>query len=135
MSEENVAALRRGAEAFNRRDIEAMLKEVDDEVEWHAVLPVTLGGEATVSRGHDGVREMFRDQFDVLDEIHVEYVEIRDLGDRVFATGRLRARGKGSGAEIESPCFTVVDMKNGKVLRFSTYLDVDEALEAAGLSE
>ena len=135
MSEENVAALRPGAEAFNRRDIEAMLNEVDDEVEWHAVLPMMLGGEATVSRGHDGVREMFRDQFDVLDEIHVEYVEIRDLGDRVFATGRLRARGKGSGAEIESPYFTVVDMKNGKVLRFSTYLDVEEALEAAGLPE
>ncbi len=74
MSEENVAALRPGAEAFNRRDIEAMLNEVDDEVEWHAVLPMMLGGEATVSRGHDGVREMFRDQFDVLDEIHVEYV-------------------------------------------------------------
>ena len=135
MAEENVEALRRGAEAFNRRDIEAMLKEVDDEVEWHAVLPVTLGGEATVSRGHEGVREMFRDLFDVLDEIHVEYGEIRDLGGRVFATGRLRTRGKGSGAEIESPYFTVVDMKNGKVLRFSTYLDLDEALEAAELEE
>ena len=67
MSQENVEALRRGAEAFNRRDIEAMLKEVDDEVVWHAVLPVTLGGEATVSRGHEGVREMFRDLFDALD--------------------------------------------------------------------
>ena len=48
----------------------------------------------------------------------------------MFATGRLLTRGKGSGAEIESPYFTVVDMKNGKALRFSTYLDLDEALEA-----
>ena len=135
MSEENIDAMRRGAEAFNRRDLDAMLEEVDSEIEWAAALPVILGGETTVSRGHEAVREMFRELFDVLDEIRVEYTDVRDLGDRLFCAGHLWTRGRESGVETESPYFAVVGMKNGKAVRMSTYLDRDEALEAAGLSE
>ena len=32
-------------------------------------------------------------------ESHMEFPEIRDLGDRIVAIGRLRARGRESGAE------------------------------------
>ena len=62
-----------------------------------------LGEETKVYRGYDGVREMFRAFYDALDEIHVEYSEIRDLGDRVVGIGRGRTRGKASGAATESP--------------------------------
>jgi hypothetical protein len=48
MSEENVEAHKRGVEAINCRDIEALLEELDPEVEWHDVFHVMLGGEATV---------------------------------------------------------------------------------------
>jgi ketosteroid isomerase-like protein len=71
----------------------------------------------------------------VLDEWHVEYPEIRGLGDRIVAIGRMRARGRGSGAEIESPVASVADLENGKAIRVRTYLDLQEALQAAGLSE
>ena len=135
MSQENVEALKRGTEAFNRRDVDAMLQVLDPEVEYHAALPVLLGGTAAVYHGHAGVRELFRDLFDVLDEIHVEYSEIRDLGDRTVAIGRLRTRGKGSGAETESPYGSVTDIRNGKAIRHRSYLDPNEALEAAGLEE
>jgi len=46
-----------------------------------------------VYRGHDGIREMFRGFYDAVDEIHVEYSEIRDLADRVMGIGRARIRG------------------------------------------
>ena len=39
MSEENVALLRRAVEAYNRRDIPALLEELDPEVKWHPALP------------------------------------------------------------------------------------------------
>jgi len=109
--------------------------DVDPEVEYYAALPVLLGGSAAVYHGHAGVRELFRDLYDVLDEIHVEYSELRDLGDRTVAIGRLRTRGKGSGAETESPYGSVVDLRNGKAIRFRSYLDPNQALEAAGLRE
>ena len=135
MSQENIEAFKRSSEAFNSRDVEAALEELDPEVEWHPRMAKLVGGEATVSRGHEGVREMLRDLEEAFDEIHGEFAEIRDLGDRLLAIGRLRNRGKGSGAEVESPVAYVVEFKNRKAIRVRTYLDPKEALEAAGLQE
>ena len=135
MSEENVVAFERAVDAFNRRDIEAVLEELDPEVEWHPAFQVLLGGEATVYRGHEGYREFIRDSLEVFPEFQVEYSEVRDLGDRLLAIGYLRARGKESGAETESPVGYVVEFKNGKGVRVREYLDPKEALEAAGLEE
>ena len=134
MSKENVETYKRAVAAFNRRDIEAVLEELDPGVEWHPLFQVLLGGEVTVYRGHEGYREFVRDNSSGV-ELHVEYSEVRDLGDQVIAIGHLRARGKESGAETESPVGYVVEFKNGKAIRVREYLDPKEALEAAGLEE
>ena len=135
MSQENVEAFKRGVEAANRRDLEAALEEFDPEVEWHPGLLMSVEGEATVYRGHEGIRVLYRDFDELFDKVHWEYAEIRDLGDRVVGIGRFRMRGKGSGAETETPVGSVVAFQNGKAVRVQTYLDPKEALEAAGLSE
>ena len=132
--QENVDAVRRIVEAGNRRDIDAILAELDGAVEWHDAAPMLLGGEATVYVGHVGVRALFTDLWDVLDEIAVEFTEIRDLGERIVGTGRLHTRGRASGVETESPYGGISDWMNGKAVRVWTYLDPKEALEAAGLS-
>jgi ketosteroid isomerase-like protein len=135
MSEENVEAFKRGNAAWNRGDIDAMLEVDDPEVEVHAVAPAMLGGESTVYRGHEGVRELFRDVHEAFVEHRIEISEIRDLGERVLAVGQLRMRGTGSGAEVESPIAYVDEFKNGKIIRIDDFFDPKEALEAAGLSE
>jgi ketosteroid isomerase-like protein len=94
-----------------------------------------LGGERTVFRGHQGVRESIQEEDEALAELHVEISEIRDLGNSVLAIGRIRARGRESGVQIESPFGALADLRNGKGIRLRTYLDLKEALEAAGLSE
>jgi ketosteroid isomerase-like protein len=134
MSQENVEAFNRAADASNRGDVEAFLEELDPEVEWHDVFQMMLGGEATVARGHEGIREFFRDTDEAFSEFQVEYSEIRDLGDRIVAVGRLRARGKESGATVESRGGWVFEFMNGKVVRAREYLDPKEALDA-GLRE
>jgi ketosteroid isomerase-like protein len=135
MSQENVEAFRRGLEAGNRGDVETLLEVLDPEVAWRSALHSLLGGEATVYRGHDGVREMLRDLYEAFDEIHFEISEIRDLGDRLVAIGRSRARGGASGADVESPIGFVTEFKNGKAISIRNYLDPKDALEAAGLRE
>ena len=50
MSQENVESFQRGTEAYNRRDVDALLTELDPDVEWHSALLIPFGGEATVSR-------------------------------------------------------------------------------------
>jgi ketosteroid isomerase-like protein len=135
MSQENVEVFQRTAEAFRRRDIEAMLAELDPEVEWHPGLAAFLAGEATVYRGHEGVRELVRELDEHFAEFNNEYSEIRDLGDRVLAIGHIRARGRASGVETVSPLAFLVEAKDGKAVRVRTYLDPRDALEAAGLRE
>jgi|SRR5215211_465702 len=135
MSRQNVEAFKRAVEANNRRDIEAFLEELDPEVEWHPGLPALLGGEATVGRGHEGARGLLQDVYDALAVFQLEISEIRDLDDRIAAIGHMRARGRESGAETESPWNYVVEFKNGKAILIRTYLDPKKALEAAGLSE
>ena len=73
MSQENVEQTKRAADAYNRRDVDAMLEELHPEVEWHSALSILLSGSPTVYRGHAGVGEWFREIDEALDEIHVEY--------------------------------------------------------------
>ena len=135
MSRENVEVFKRAFDAINRRDAEGLLAELDPEVEWHSAILMAMGGKQTVYRGHEGVREWLRDLYETLSEFHAEYPDIRDLGDRTVAIGRIRARGTASEAELESPHGTVVEFKNGKATQVRTYLDPKDALEATGLRE
>src|SRR5215218_2259719 len=132
MSQENVEAFKRGLEAGNRGDVETLLEVLDPEVAWHSALHALLVGEATVFRGHDGVREMLGDLNEAFGEIQIEISEIRDLGKRLVAIGRTRARGEASGADVETPIGFVTDFKDGKAISIRGYLDPKEALEASG---
>ena len=72
---------------------------------------------------------------DSFDGFTVEYAEIRDLGDRLLAIGQLHTRGNLSGVVSETPYAILADYRGGKMTRSRTYLDAQEALDAAGLSE
>jgi ketosteroid isomerase-like protein len=132
MSQENVDAFKRGLEAGNRGDVDTLLEVLDPEVAWHSALHALLGGEGTVYRGHDGVREMIGDLYEAFDDFQIEISEVRDRGDRTVAIGRARARGDASGADVEMPIAFVTEFKEGKAISVRAYLDPDEALEAAG---
>ena len=132
MSQDNVNALMRIVEAGSRGDVEALLAELHPEIEWHSAILVPMGGQTTVARGHSGVPRMFADFYETFSEIAVDFSDVRDLGDRVVAIGRMRTRGKESGAETESPWSYVADFKDGRAIRVRTYLDPEAALAAAG---
>jgi len=135
MSEENLEAFKRGIEVYNRGDVEALLALLDPAIEWHMALQAALGGGAAIYHGHEGVREYLRDMDEAFAEVHLDFSDIRDLDDRILAVGSFHTVGRGSGAEIESPLGVVVDVRDEKLTRVLTYLDRNEALEAAGLPE
>ena len=136
MSQENVEAFKRVTEAGNRRDWDAVMDELAPDVRWDAALVASLEGKgASTHCGHQAVREWFGVVYEVLGEVHMEYSDIRDLGDRVLAFGRIRTRGEASGAVTEAPIAYVVQYENGKATRVRSYLDPSAALEAAGLAE
>jgi ketosteroid isomerase-like protein len=59
----------------------------------------------------------------------------RDLGDRVLCLGRMEGRGRGSGVPVDAPLGAIFEFRDDKISRMRAYLDHDEALRAAGLSE
>jgi ketosteroid isomerase-like protein len=132
MSQQDVEAYARAVEAANGRDLEALLEELDPEVEWHSQV-VGMGSE--VYRGADGIRELFRDIDETIRGAAFDVAEIRDLGDRLLCMGRLRGQGTASGALAEVSFNQLVEFRNGKALVLRTFLDPKEALEAAGLTE
>lgn len=133
-SQENVELFKRALEAFNRRDFDAVLEQLDPEAEWHPGVAASLGGDTTTFRGPEEVRKGLQDLVDAFEDLHLEVAETRDLGDRVLAMGRLRAHGTESGVEIESPWAYLVEYQRGKAIWVRAFLDPKEALEVAGLA-
>jgi len=60
MSREDVEAFRRGVDAYNRRDADAVLEVLDPEVEWYDAFREMFGRKATTIRGHQEVLESDR---------------------------------------------------------------------------
>jgi ketosteroid isomerase-like protein len=131
MSQENVDRLVETIEAYNRHDVEGVLRLMDPEIEFDHRL-AELQGEFV---GAEAVRGWLADLDEYFESAHIDCSDIRDLGDRVLALGTVRAIGRESGVETELPYTVVASFRNGLVIRFIDYGDRDKALEAVGLSE
>jgi len=131
MSQENVDRFVEGIEAFNRNDIEAVLRGMDPEVKFEHRL-AELQGKFV---GVEAVRGWFADLDAYFEPGRIECSDIRDLDDRVLALGTVRAIGRESGVETELPYTVVATFREGLVTHFTDYGDRTKALEAAGLSE
>jgi uncharacterized protein len=132
MSQENVEIVRRGFEAFQRGDTEAILDDVDPDVEVHE--PTDLP-DAQVFHGHAGLLATVEKAQAMFEDIRIEAEEFTDAGDRVVIWYRVVGRGKGSGVEVEMHQGSVWTFREGKIVRVEGYMDRDKALEAAGLRE
>jgi ketosteroid isomerase-like protein len=83
--------------------------------------------------GHEGVRQWMAESDAAFDVQRMEAEEWRDLGDDVLLIGRVHARGRESGVEIDSAIAWLYTLRDGKIVLARGYLDVQQALEAAGL--
>jgi ketosteroid isomerase-like protein len=131
MSAENVEIAKRSVEAFNRRDVDALL----DLVTADCVLSSQLLDASADFRGREGIERFYAMLSESWEEFRSVVDDYRDLGDRVLLLGRNTARGKGSGVTVDAPTGAVLDFRDTKVSRIRLYLDPSEALRAAGLGD
>jgi ketosteroid isomerase-like protein len=135
MSRANVEVLRRAYEAWNQQDLDAFLSVVHPDAEWRGPDDLFLGIKS-VYRGHAGVREWWNAVKEPWDYFKSHVQRIFAGGDKVVTVVRFEAVGKESGAKVELPFLTnVVELKDGLIVKFNAYYSLDEALDAAGLSE
>ena len=130
MSQENVEAFCRAVEAYERRDLEALLGACDPEIEWRPSAPALK----EAYHGAEGIAELFRDADLAYSDFSIDFDEVIDLDDRVFGIGRVRVRDRASGTEVDSPLGSIAEMRDGKARRVRNFLDPDEALKAARLA-
>jgi ketosteroid isomerase-like protein len=133
MSNENIEVVRRSFDAIGRWDIDALLRLYDPEIEY---LPLTgTRVESGGYTGHVGVRDYFEEVSEVWEELHPHADDVRTVGDEVVVLGGCAVRGRGSGAESDTPMAWVVTVRRGKITRHRGYRTREEALAAVGLSE
>ena len=129
MSEANVELARDAYGAWSRADFDAVEAMVAEDLEF--VPAVAAGVEGGSVRGRDEVRAFFERLSETWETFQVEPDEFREVGDRVLILGHVRAKGRGSGLELDQPMLSVIWFRDGKIGRIQSFLDEDAAREAA----
>jgi uncharacterized protein len=127
MSRENVETARRGYEAFNRGEMEAVYARLDAGIVWEEWSAVP---DAQTYKGHDGVRAFFEKLSESFDRLRFEPQEFIEVGDQLVIPTLVQVRGRESGAEATLSTVHVWTYRNGKGVRVRVYETKAEALEA-----
>jgi ketosteroid isomerase-like protein len=131
MSQENVDLYLRGIDAYNRRDLDALLALMDENVEAQSFLAAIEGSY----HGHAGIRAWWENLIEALPDINIEVMEVRDLGHLTLAAVRLRGHGADSDTPFEQVMWQPGDWRDRKLVWWATCPTEAEALEAVGLRE
>ena len=124
-----------GVEAFNRRDLDAVVIAYQPDIEYHPYREfVEAGLSEACYRGHSGYRAYVDGTNDVWgDEVRLEPTELIDLGDRLVILANMPMRAQGSGIALGETYAGVSTLRDGKIVRQDDYLSHAEALRAVGL--
>lgn len=133
VSAENVEIARRGYEALNERAWERITAFLAPDCEWEIR---SVAPNAGTYRGLDAVRAVIEDWLGAFDELRIEPEEFIDAGpDQVVVLVRDQGRIKGSEARIDHRFAHVWTLRDGKLARFQSFFDKEQALEAVGRGE
>ena len=133
MSQENVEIVRRGTDAYNRRDLDGVLENwaPDAVVDWSR----SRGFDAGVFRGHDEIRAFWQRLLDAFDEVRVELVDPVEVEEGLVVAENVAYQRGRDGIEVQARSAWLIAIRDGETTSFTMYQTKHDALEAAGLSE
>ena len=120
--QQNLEIVRRGYDAFQRGDLDALVALFDENIEWRTPGPSDLP-TAGQRRGIQAVREFFQTLSTMVEIQRFEPKTFVAQGDRVVVLGENTARIKATGKVLDDEWAHVFVLKNGKVASFQEYLD------------
>ena len=127
MAQERVKIVQSIYEATNRRDWDAAFRDQHPDAE--LILPSPAG----TYRGREKVQGYWEDLLAAFESGVAEPEEIFERGDQVVVVLKIRARPKGTSAEIEIRTGHLWTFRDGKVASMHLFPQPEKALEAAGL--
>jgi ketosteroid isomerase-like protein len=113
--------------AFAARDLDAVLALTAPDVELTAVTG-EHAGRTEPYRGHDGMREYFRDVASVWEELHLTPREFRASGDVVLVTGKVSARSRSR--TVTGSTGWIWRVRDGKIVYVRVYASAADATAA-----
>ncbi len=133
MSEEDVEIIRAMYEHWARGDFPASF--FDPEVE-HSRIGADTPAMEGEWRGLEGLSRAMVEYLHAFSDLRIAAQSIIDLDDdRILVLSRQTARGKLSGVPIDHEAGDLFTLRAGKVVRYVSYWDRADAMQAAGLSE
>lgn len=125
----HVDLVRRSYDAFARGDLDAVVADMHDDIEWQQAQGLPHGGT------YRGVAEVRRNVFDPLDrdwwsEFSALPDEFFDAGEEVVVLGRYRGVAKETGRRLDVPFVHIWSLRDGKAWRFRQFLDTHGWVEA-----
>ena len=127
MREEDLEALKRGYEAWNKGELGIVLGLVDPEIEW---APGEESPEAGVFTGRDGFAEFVKSWAESFDEFRLEPERITAEGDHAIVLLRQSGRGRGSGIELDIRTVHVWTIRDGVAVAWAAYRNPEDARDA-----
>jgi ketosteroid isomerase-like protein len=113
--------------AFAERDLDRVLALADPDIEFTAVTG-EHAGRTDPYRGHDGMRQYFRDVAAVWEELRLTPRDFRASGDRILVTGRVSARSRSR--TVTGSTGWIWRVRNGKVTYVRVYASAADAIAA-----
>jgi ketosteroid isomerase-like protein len=120
-------------EAFNRRDVEAGLELVTEDVDFLAPT-ADIANEGKPYVGHAGMLKYYDDVARVWKELEVTPTEIREVDEAILVIGRVYGRGEG-GYIQDSPAQWVMRFRGDKVRSIRVFTNRTAAFAEVGLQE
>jgi ketosteroid isomerase-like protein len=132
--QEHVAIVRKILDAFNRRDVNAVIQASDPQIAFFAPTAIVADRRYDLYRGHDGIRTYFDDVARVWDELRLKPRDYKSAEERVVALGSVEGRPKDSSERLESDVAWAWKLRDGKVVWGRVYTNPEDALADLGLA-
>jgi ketosteroid isomerase-like protein len=118
--------------AIGDLDADALVALCDPDVTFESRITSL---EAATYEGHEGLRRYIANLAAAFERIEVERSDVVEEGDRAVVTNDFRARGRGSGVQVQQRFFMAMKGREGKVLWWGFFDLRSDALDAVGLQE
>jgi ketosteroid isomerase-like protein len=129
MAQDNVRIIEDAYAAFAKGDIQSILDQVTDDVDWINEGPESIPYAGTF-KGRQEVQRFFYGMGSTLDNGRVTASEWLSDGANVASIGRFTATVKESGKQIDVPVAHFFTLRDGKIARWIGFSDTARVAQA-----
>jgi hypothetical protein len=146
MSQENVEKIKAMLGPFDDVDIagidweaeairEILERDYSPDIELRTLESAIGIGPSSFYQGWDGLTRYFKEWFEPFSEYRMKWLDYIEAGQRVLVPMEASGVGSVSGLGVEMELVLSYELQDGLITRLDQYDTLEQALEAAGLSE